>query len=118
MKTQRFRTRVHNAWSRAALEASLGFFSAVAFAQSYPVRPIRLIVPVAPGGGNDIAGRILADALTHSLGQTNVVENRPGAGSVVGTEIAATATPAGYTLILGNIGLAFTVALYKKLPYD
>ena len=103
---------------RAAVIACLLLFSAVASAQSYPVRPVRLIVPFAPGGGNDIAGRILADALTQSLGQTIVVENRPGAGSVVGTEIAARATPDGYTLFLGNIGLAFTVALYRKLPYD
>jgi tripartite-type tricarboxylate transporter receptor subunit TctC len=103
---------------RALFAATVFLFSAGATAQTYPVRPIRLIVPFAPGGGNDIVGRILAEALTQPLGQTVVVENRPGAGSVVGTEIAAKATPDGYTLFLGNIGLAFTVALYRKLPYD
>jgi tripartite-type tricarboxylate transporter receptor subunit TctC len=119
-ETQRHRlpVRMSHAALRVAFAACLLLFSAVVPAQSYPVRPIRLIVPFAPGGGNDIAGRIFADALTQSLGQTVIVENRPGAGSVVGTEIAAKATPDGYTLFLGNIGLAFTVALYKKLPYD
>jgi tripartite-type tricarboxylate transporter receptor subunit TctC len=95
------------------------FFAAcaVAFAQ-YPTRPIRMIVPFAPGGGSDIAGRVLAQGLTPVLGQTVVVDNRAGAGSAIGTDLAVKATPDGYTLLLGNISLAFNAALYKKLPYD
>lgn len=103
---------------RALVTAVLLAVSAAAIAQQYPTRPIRLIVPFAPGGGNDIAGRIIAESLTQALGQSVVVDNRAGAGSVVGVEIASKATPDGYTLLLANIALAFNAALYKKLPYD
>ena len=88
------------------------------FAQDYPTRPIRMIAPFAPGGGTDITARILADGLGKVLGQTVVVDNRPGAGSTLGTDLAAKATPDGYTLLLGNISMAFNAALYKKLPYN
>ena len=87
-------------------------------AQSYPTKPIRLVAPFAPGGGTDISARILAEGLTQALGQTVVVDNRPGAGSMLGCEIVAKSTPDGYTLLLGNISMAFNAALYKKLPYD
>ena len=103
---------------RALIAPLLLVVAAAAVAQSYPARPIRLIVPFAPGGGNDIAGRILADALTPALGQTVIVENRAGAGSVLGVDLAARATPDGYTMLMGNIALAFNAALYRKLPYD
>jgi tripartite-type tricarboxylate transporter receptor subunit TctC len=92
--------------------------SPCAAAQEYPVKPIRLVVPFAPGGGTDISGRILAEGLTQSYGQSVVVDNRPGAGSVLGCEIVARAHPDGYTLLLGNISMAFNAALYRKLPYD
>lgn len=92
--------------------------SVTAPAQPYPTRPIRLIVPFAPGGGNDIAGRILAEGLTQALEQAVVVENRAGAGSVPSADIASKATPDGYTLFHSNIALAFNAALYEKLPYD
>lgn len=102
-----------------ALSAALLFVgAAAAAAQPYPTRPIRLIVPFAPGGGNDIVGRILAEALTPALGQTVIVENRAGAGGVLGVDIAAKATPDGYTMLMANIALAFNAALYKKLPHD
>jgi tripartite-type tricarboxylate transporter receptor subunit TctC len=91
---------------------------AAAPAQPYPNRPVRMIVPFAAGGGSDIAGRVLAQGLTPVLGQTIVVDNRAGAGSAIGTDLAAKATPDGYTLLLGNISLAFNAALYTKLPYD
>ena len=103
---------------RALIAALLFTVSAAATAQPYPTRPIRMIVPFAPGGGNDIAGRILAEALTPALGQTMVVENRAGAGSVLGVDLASKATPDGYTVLMGNIALAFNAAIYKKLPYD
>jgi tripartite-type tricarboxylate transporter receptor subunit TctC len=96
----------------------VGVGSFGAFAQDYPTRPVRLVVPFAPGGGTDIAARVLADGLTQSLRQTFVVDNRGGAGSVIGTEIVAKSAPDGYTLLLGNISLAFNSALYSKLPYD
>jgi tripartite-type tricarboxylate transporter receptor subunit TctC len=87
-------------------------------AQDYPSRPVRMVVPFAPGGGTDISARILGEGLSQSLGQTVVIDNRPGAGSVLGCEIVAHAAPDGYTLLLGNISMAFNAALYKKLPYD
>ena len=87
-------------------------------AEAFPSRPVRLIAPFAPGGGTDISARILAEGLTRVLGQTVVVDNRPGAGSTLGTELAARATPDGYTLLLGNISMAFNAALYRKLSYD
>lgn len=88
-----------------------------ATAQNYPNRPVRMVVPFAPGGGSDISGRVLAEGLNRALGQPVVVDNRPGAGSTIGTDIVSKATPDGYTLLLGNISLAFNPALYKKLPY-
>ncbi len=90
----------------------------LASAQTYPTRPIRMVVPFAPGGGSDISGRILAEVLQQALGQTVVVDNRAGAGSTIGTDIVAKASPDGYTLLLGNISMAFNPALYKSLPYD
>lgn len=89
-----------------------------AYAQEYPTRPIRMIAPFAPGGGTDITARILAEGLGQQLGQTVVVDNRPGAGSTLGTDLASKATPDGYTLLLGNISMAFNAALYRKLPYN
>jgi len=87
-------------------------------AEKYPARPIRLVAPFAPGGGTDISARILAEGLTQAYHQTVVVDNRPGAGSVLGCEIVARSAPDGYTLLLGNISMAFNAALYKKLPFD
>jgi tripartite-type tricarboxylate transporter receptor subunit TctC len=87
-------------------------------AQQYPSRPVRLVAPFAPGGGTDITARILAEGLGQALGQTVIVDNRPGAGSTLGTDIVAKATPDGYTLLLTTISMAFNVALYKNLPYD
>jgi tripartite-type tricarboxylate transporter receptor subunit TctC len=92
--------------------------AAAACAQNYPNRPVRMIAPFAPGGGTDISARVLAEGMTRVLGQTVVVDNRPGAGSTLGTDLAAKANPDGYTLLLGNISMAFNAALYRKLPYD
>lgn len=104
--------------SASLLAALFAFVAVPAVAQDYPARPIRLIVPFSPGGGSDISARILADGLSEALRQTIVVDNRPGAGSVLGWSIAAKATPDGYTTLLGNISAAFNTALYRKLPYD
>ena len=88
-------------------------------AQDYPYRPIRIIAPNAPGGGFDLTARIVAQKLSEQLNQQVVVENRTGAGTLVGTEAAAKSTPDGYTLLVGGLSnIAVNVGLYKKLPYD
>lgn len=86
--------------------------------QAYPTRPLRLVVPAAPGGGTDISARILAEGLGAALGQTVVVDNRAGAGTVLGADIVSKATPDGYVLLISPNSLAFNAALYRKLPYD
>ena len=102
-----------------------GVIAALAFvapgsacAQTYPTKPIRLVVPFAPGGGTDIIARVLALRLNEVLGQPVVADNRGGAGSTVGTDIAAKAPADGYTMLLANISLAFNPWLYKSLPYN
>jgi tripartite-type tricarboxylate transporter receptor subunit TctC len=84
----------------------------------YPDRTVTLLVPFAPGGPTDIIARILAESLGHSLHQTFIVENRPGAAGNIGMGIAARAQPDGYTLLLTSTAIAVNPALYKKLPYD
>ena len=103
------------------LLAALSVLLAVpALAQApYPVKPVRLIVPYPPGGGNDTLARIFGQKLTESLGQQIVVENRPGAGTTIGTAFAARAVPDGYTLLLSSIAThAFSPHLYAKPGYD
>ena len=87
-------------------------------AQSYPTKPIRFVVPFAPGGGTDIVARLLAQRLNETLGEPVVVDNRGGAGSTLGTDIVTKAPADGYTMLLGNISLAFNTWLYKSLPYN
>ncbi len=87
-------------------------------APPYPSHEIRFVIPFPPGGGNDSVGRVVADALQRSLGQPVLVDYRGGAGGIPGTEIAARATPDGYTLLLNNISLAVNATLFPKLPYD
>ncbi len=102
---------------RLAIAALLA--SPTAFAQSYPSKPIKLIVPSAPGDGSDLIARLIGQKVSEAWGQSVVIENRPGAGGVIGTEAAAKAAPDGYTLIIGNAGShAINQALYKSLPYD
>jgi tripartite-type tricarboxylate transporter receptor subunit TctC len=98
---------------------ALAAFAVPALAQtSYPTRTVRLIVPSSPGGGTDISARILAPQLTQFLGQQVIVENRPGAGTMIGGEAVARAAPDGYTLLMGISTLAINPAMYKKVPYD
>jgi tripartite-type tricarboxylate transporter receptor subunit TctC len=88
------------------------------FAQTYPDRPIRFIVPFPPGGGNDIVGRIVAQKLAEGLKQTVVVDNRGGAGGTIGTDMTAKAPADGHTMLVNNISLAVNATLIPKLPYD
>ncbi|MDB5901974.1 MAG: hypothetical protein JWM26_852 [Betaproteobacteria bacterium] len=88
-------------------------------AQTYPAKPVRMIVPFAPGGPNDTLARFVAQKLTDTWGQTVVIENRGGAGGTVGMEVAARQPPDGYTLAMGgSSNLAVAPGLYEKLPYD
>ena len=110
---------------KAAIQAAAYFLSvaAVVFsgsvqAQGYPSRPIRLIVPFVPGGGLEITARSIGQKLTAKRGQSIVIDNRPGAATIVGTDIAAKATPDGYTLLMITTTFAINPSLYAKLPYD
>ena len=87
-------------------------------AQSYPSRPLRIIVPTSPGAGADFVARVIAPQLSERLGQAVAVENRAGAATLIGTEAAAKAPPDGYTLLLGVGTLATAPSMYRKLPYD
>ncbi len=87
-------------------------------AQSYPNKPIRLVVPYAPSGVADIVGRLLAERLYQNLGQPVVVMNKDGAGTIIGTEYAAKSTPDGYTLLLNSTAIVMNTSLGRKLPYD
>jgi tripartite-type tricarboxylate transporter receptor subunit TctC len=87
-------------------------------AQAYPAKPLRLIAPTSPGGGSDIFGRQLAQKLSESFGQQVIVENRAGAGGIIGIDYVAKAAADGYTLLIAPAGLAINPSMYAKLPYD
>jgi tripartite-type tricarboxylate transporter receptor subunit TctC len=94
-------------------------FATAAPAQDYPARPIKLVVPIGAGGGTDILARHMAQKMSERVKQGVVVENRPGAGSIVGTEYVAQAAPDGYTLLMGGIfNMVMNKALVKNLPYE
>ena len=92
--------------------------TAPALAQDFPTRPIRMIVPLTPGSGADIAGRIVGKSMTEAWHQPVVVENRPGAGGQIGTQAVIKADPDGYTLLVQSASHAANSAIYKSLPYD
>ncbi len=94
------------------------FAAPAANAQQFPSRTVRLVVPSAPGGGTDITARIIAPKLSELLGQQVIVENRAGAGTMIGGEVVARAAPDGYTLLMGISTLAINPAMYKKVLYD
>lgn len=106
----------------AALGTTLISFAGIASAQEksdYPNKMIRIVVGYAAGGTNDILARLVAAELTNRLGQSVIVENRPGASAIIGTQTVANAAPDGYTLLLGGTGpMAFNPALYENLPYS
>ena len=93
--------------------------STTAFSQSYPTKPIKWIVPSTPGDGSDVMGRLIADKISRELGQPVVIDNKPGAGGVLGSEAAAKSVPDGYTMIVGNAGShGVNAGIYTKLNYD
>jgi tripartite-type tricarboxylate transporter receptor subunit TctC len=109
----------HNLAAFAVALATIGMACNNAMAQDYPTRPVVIIVPQPPGGGTDIISRIIGQQLSAQLGQTFVIENRTGAGTVVGTVSAAHATPDGYSLLAGlNSNMAVNPNLYANLAYD
>ena len=110
----KFRTAIP--WCSTLLLA--GASCAVLAQADYPNRPVRIVVPSSPGGGTDILTRLLAPQLTEQLRQQVVVDNRPGAGSIIGNEAVAKAVPDGYTLLMGISTLAILPAMHRKLSYD
>src|SRR5919106_602683 len=103
----------------ACIVAMLCVAPAAAAVTDYPSRPVRLVVPFAPGGGTDLTARAVAQKLTDALGKPVVVDNRGGAGGVIGAELVAKATPDGYTLVLGSPGpLTINPNLQAKMPYS
>ena len=115
MQTQAWISRRH---MLAGLMAALALGTGPAFAQDYPGRPVRIIVPFAPGGSADVFGRFLAQRLQETLGQTFIIDNRPGAGSVIGTDAVAKAAPDGYTLLLMSNTHTVNESLIPNKPFQ
>lgn len=105
-------------YCRTAIAALLLCMGAAHAANNYPSKPGRLILPFGAGASTDIVGRIFAQRFSEAWGQPLVVDNRPGAAGIIGTELGARAVPDGYTIMTYGINQAITAALYKKLPYD
>jgi tripartite-type tricarboxylate transporter receptor subunit TctC len=102
----------------AIVLGALALAPAATFAQEYPVRPIRIIVPFTPGGGTDILARLLAQRFYEAFKQVATVENRPGSGGNIGAELVIKSPPDGYTLLMSTASMAVNVTLYQKLPFD
>src|SRR5438477_11594388 len=102
----------------AAGVAALPAVWRIAWAQAYPSRPVRLIVPVGPAGATDITARLVGQWLSERLGQQFIIENRPGAGGSIGTEAVVRAPPDGYTLVMAGQFNALNAALYDKLSFN
>ena len=109
-------SRNSNAWWAWAL---LALLADVAVAQEYPAKPVRLVVGFPPGGANDIIARLVVPKLSETLGAQFIVENRPGANAIIGTDHVAKAAPDGYTLYMSTSGIqAINPVLYSKMPAD
>jgi tripartite-type tricarboxylate transporter receptor subunit TctC len=100
------------------LMMQIGLMSAYTHAQSYPNKPIKIVIGFSPGGGPDISARAIGQKMTERWGQSVIVENRPGAGSNIATQVVATAKPDGYTLLSVSNAFAIAPAIYSKLPFD
>jgi tripartite-type tricarboxylate transporter receptor subunit TctC len=101
-----------------AMALAIAVSAGSAMAQAWPTKPVTLVVPFAAGGTTDVLARALADKLTQSLGQTVIVESKPGAGATLGADYVAKAKPDGYTLLVGAVHHTIASSVYKKLPYD
>src|SRR6185436_13385772 len=109
----------YRAHMKRCLFILLQCFAITAFAQDWPSRALRVIVPFAPGGATDIPARLLAPKLQEALGQPVVIENRTGAGGIIGMQAGAQAAPDGYTLLMAtNAEIVMHPSIYPKLPYD
>ena len=104
--------------SIAVLGLTMLAFSSATARAGYPDRPVKIIVPFAPGGGTDIIARVLADSMSKDLGQPVIIENKPGAGTIVGTAAAASSAADGYTLVMATFAHAVNPSINSKLPYD
>lgn len=110
---------MHPAFAVIASGVALAACAATtATAQSWPARPVRVIIPFPPGGGSDLLGRPVAQKLTDAFGQQFIVDNRGGANGIIGTDLAARSRPDGYTLLVGSTAMSSNASLYHKLPYD
>jgi len=123
METDKLKRRTFRRLTLRITQLALASLPLAAAAQNapapaWPTRPVTVVVPFAPGGGTDIAGRLLAVRLGQKWGQTVVVDNRTGAGGVVGAELVAKAKPDGYTLLIGNVGTQSINPSLYKMPYD
>ncbi len=105
-------------WTVLLAGAAAAMFGATATAQDYPGKPIRMMVPAAPGGVTDIVARVIAPQLTEALGQSVVVDNRAGAGGIIGTDIVAKATPDGHTLLTVFDSFISNPFVFNEVPYD
>lgn len=105
-------------WLRLALALALSLTASHVVAQSYPARPVRLIIPFAPGGGSDILGRMVGQKLTENLGVQVTPDNRPGASGIIGMDLVAKSPPDGYTIAIISTGHIVNPSVYRKMPYD
>lgn len=109
-------------WLKTVAQASVLVLSGIGLmlpaVAAYPEKPLRLVVPFAPGGGTDLVGRLVAEGMAQDLGQPVIVDNKPGAGTIIGTDLVAKSAPDGYTLVMGTFALAVNPALVAKLPFD
>jgi tripartite-type tricarboxylate transporter receptor subunit TctC len=111
-------TRLASGALAIACAATIGAWTLRVQAQAYPVKPVRFIVAFAPGGPNDIMARVLAARLSQNLGQQFLVENRPGAGGIIGTDLVAKSPPDGYTVLFASAPFTMAPSLFAKIPYD
>src|SRR5258705_5511537 len=110
--------RTSSMFTRTSLSICLVAIAPAAFAQPYPAKPVRMVVPFAPGGGVDVTARILGQQLTQRTGQSFIVENRTGASGIIGVEYVAKSAPDGYTLLVGSQTTQAVVPAMYKVSYD